>query len=528
MINKVFWNKGEENRGEFVEKYVIGEKRLTISDVVDVARRGYHVELSETAWKKVQKSRDLVEKYVKEERVSYGITTGFGKFSDVVVSQDQTADLQKNLIISHSCGVGNPLPEEVVRGIMFLRVANLSIGNSGIRRVTLEKLMELLNKGVHPVVPEKGSLGASGDLAPLSHIVLVILGLGEAYYEGERLTGKEALAKAGIEPLPYLSSKEGLALINGTQVMTAIGALAIYDAEILAKTADIACALTSEALNGITCAYDHKVHEVRGHTGQIETAKNLLRILEDSQMTTKQGEMRVQDPYALRCAPQIHGASKDAINYIKDKIDIEINAVTDNPLIFPDEDQVISGGNFHGQPMALPMDFLAIALSEVGNVSERRLERLVNPSLSNGLPAFLTRDGGVNSGYMIVQYSAASLVSENKVLAHPASVDSIPSSANQEDHVSMGTIAARKAREILENSKKVVAMEIMAACQGIDIREKREIGKGSKQAYHAVREQITELKEDRVMYLDINKAEELITSGEILNRVEGVIGKLNI
>lgn len=510
-----------------MKKYIIGKKRLEIEDVVDVARRGYHVELSDLAWGKVKKSRDLVEKYVKEGRVAYGITTGFGKFSDVIVPQDKTALLQKNLIISHSCGVGNPLPEEVVRGIMFLRVANLAIGNSGIRRITLEKLMELLNKEVHPVVPEKGSLGASGDLAPLAHVVLVVLGLGEAFYKGERMSGKEALEKAGIEALPFLSSKEGLALINGTQVMTSIGALAIYDAEVLSKTADIACALTVEALHGITCAYDHKVHEVRGHIGQIDTAKNLLRILEDSQMTTKQGDMRVQDPYVLRCAPQIHGASKDAFNFIKSKVEIEINAVTDNPVIFPDEDQVISGGNFHGQPMALPMDFLAIALSEIGNVSERRLERLVNPSLNCNLPAFLTRDGGVNSGFMIVQYSAASLVSENKVLAHPASVDSIPSSANQEDHVSMGTIAARKAREILENSKKVVAMEIMAACQAIDLREKSVVGKGSKEAYKIVRKHVAELQEDRVMYPDINKVESLITNGDILNNVEKIIGKLN-
>lgn len=509
-------------------RYVIGEKRLTISDVVDVARRGYEVEVTDTAWERIQRSRDLVERYVAEERVSYGITTGFGKFSDVVIAQEETAELQKNLIISHSCGVGEPLSEEIVRGIIFLRIANLSIGNSGIRRVTMEKLLEILNKRVHPVVPEKGSLGASGDLAPLSHVVLTVLGLGEAFYEGKRMTSGEALAKAGIEPLPYLSSKEGLALINGTQVMTAIGALAAYDAEILVKTADIACALTSEALNGITCAYDPKVHQVRGHIGQIDTAKNLLRILEGSNMTTKQGEMRVQDPYVLRCAPQIHGASKDALKFIKERIEIEINAVTDNPLIFPDEDQVISGGNFHGQPMALPMDFMGIALAEIGNVSERRLERLVNPALSNGLPAFLTSRGGVNSGYMIVQYSAASLVSENKVLAHPASVDSIPSSANQEDHVSMGTIAARKAREILANSRKAVAMEIMAACQGVDLREKRGIGAGSEAAYSVVREHVAKLEEDRVMYYDINKVEGLITSGEIVSRVEEIIGELNI
>jgi len=510
-----------------LKKYIIGEKRLKIKDVVDVARRGYHVEICDSAWEKVKKSRDLVEQYVREKRVAYGITTGFGKFSDVIIPQNKTAELQKNLIISHSCGMGNPLPEETVRGIMFLRLANLAIGNSGIRRVTLEKLMELLNKNVHPVVPEKGSLGASGDLAPLAHVVLVVLGLGEAFYKGERMSGKEALKKAGIEALPFLSSKEGLALINGTQVMTSIGALAIYDAEVLSKTADIACSLTVEALHGITCAYDHKVHDVRGHIGQINTAKNLLKILEDSKMTTKQGDMRVQDPYVLRCAPQIHGASKDAFNFIKEKVEIEINAVTDNPVIFPEEDEVISGGNFHGQPMALPMDFLGIALSEIGNVSERRLERLVNPNLNCNLPAFLTKDGGINSGFMIVQYSAASLVSENKILAHPASVDSIPSSANQEDHVSMGTIAARKAREILENSKKVVAMEIMAACQAIDLRENGVIGKGSQEAYNVVRKHVTKLKEDRIMYVDINKIESIITNENILDSVEKMIGQLN-
>ncbi len=516
-----------------MEKYVIGEKRLTIEDVVNVARRGYRVELTETAWQKVQKSRDLVERYVEEKRVSYGITTGFGKFSDVVIPQEETADLQRNLIVSHSCGVGDPLSEEVVRGVIFLRIANLAIGNSGIRRVTIEKLMELLNRGVHPVIPEKGSLGASGDLAPLSHMVLVILGLGEAFYKGERMSGAKAMEMAEIEVLPHLSAKEGLALINGTQVMTSIGTLAIYDAEILAKTADITCALTLEALHGIRCAFDHKVHALRGHKGQIETAKNLLRVLEKSEMITTQGEMRVQDSYVLRCAPQIHGASKDAINFVREKIEIEINAVTDNPLIFPDEDEVISGGNFHGQPIALPMDFLGIALCEIANVSERRLERLVNSNSSNGLPPFLTEKGGVNSGYMIVQYSAASLVSENKVLAHPASVDSIPSSANQEDHVSMGTIAARKAREILENSKKVVAMELMAACQGIDLRKnqqesQREIGLGSREAYRVVREYITRLDEDRVMYPDMNQAQEMITSEEVLRSVERVIGKLDL
>jgi len=375
------------------------------------------------------------------------------------------------------------------------------------------------------VIPEKGSLGASGDLAPLAHMVLVMIGEGEAYYNGQRMPGAKAMEMAGIETVE-LTSKEGLALINGTQVMTSIGALALYDAIMLAKTADIAASRTIEALNGITDAFDPKVHNARGHLGQINSADNLLKILKGSSMTTRQGEMRVQDPYSLRCTPQIHGATKDALEFIKSKVEIEMNAATDNPLIFTEEEEVISGGNFHGQPMALPFDFLGIAIAELANISERRLERLVNPALSNGLPAFLTRKGGVNSGFMIVQYSAAALVSENKVLAHPASVDSIPSSANQEDHVSMGTIGARKAREILENTKKVIAMELMGACQAIDIRGKSGLGMGSVEAYRVIRDRITTLENDRIMYTDINMTEEIVQSWEIVSQVESKVGEL--
>jgi histidine ammonia-lyase len=430
-----------------VGKVILDGNNLTIEDVVNVARYNYQVELSEQAIENVNKSRKLVDRFVDEERVVYGITTGFGKFSDVVISKEEAQQLQRNLIISHSCGVGDPLDEEIVRATMLLRANALSKGFSGIRLSTLNTLVEMLNKKVHPVIPEKGSLGASGDLAPLSHMVLVLLGEGEAFYNGKRLSGKEAMQLAEISTVE-LTSKEGLALINGTQVMTAIGALTVYDSVRLSKLADIAASLTIEALNGIVTAFDEKVHNVRPHLGQINTARNLLKILDNSNMTTNQGDIRVQDAYVLRCLPQIHGASKDAIEYVKEKVNIEINSATDNPLIFENVEQVISGGNFHGQPMALSFDFLGIALSELANVSERRLERLVNPALS-GLPAFLVEKGGLNSGFMIVQYSAASLVSENKVLAHPASVDSIPSSANQEDHVSMGTIAARKAKKYI-------------------------------------------------------------------------------
>lgn len=510
-------------------RLVIGDRRLTLEDLINVTRKGYKVEISEGAYKKVAEARELVDRYVKEKKVSYGITTGFGKFSDTVISEEQTGLLQKNLIMSHSCGVGNPIPVDMAKGIMLLRIVNLSKGHSGVRKIVLDTLVDMLNKDVTPFIPEKGSLGASGDLAPLSHMVLVMLGMGKAYVNGELLDGAEAMKKAGVPILEELSSKEGLALINGTQVMTSIGAHVTYDAINLMKHLDIAGALTMEALNGITCAFDHRVHEVRGHQGQIRTAENFRNILKESKCTTKQGEMRTQDPYTLRCIPQIHGASKDALEFVREKVEIEMDAVTDNPIIFCDTDDVISGGNFHGQPMALPFDFLGIAVSEMANVSERRIERLVNPHLNCGLPAFLVENGGVNSGFMIVQYSAASLVSENKVLAHPASVDSIPSSANQEDHVSMGTIAARKAGEILKNARKVIAMEILSACQGIDLKKvNKDLGLGTEKAYTAVRETVSYYDKDRVMNLDINAVEELIERNKIVENVEKVIGELKI
>lgn len=508
-----------------MKKVVIDGNSLTLEEFVKVARSGTELELSQDAIIKVNKARGLVDRFVEENKVVYGITTGFGKFSDVVITGEETKTLQRNLIISHSCGVGNPLDEEIVRGVMLLRANALAKGYSGIRLSTLNTLIEMINKKVHPIIPEKGSLGASGDLAPLSHMVLVMMGEGEAIYNGVRMSGKEAMEKAGIKAVE-LTSKEGLALINGTQVMTSIGALTVYDSIILSKTADIAGALTMEALNGIVDAFDPKVHNIRPQEGQINTAKNVLRILNNSEMTTRQGEVRVQDAYSIRCMPQVHGASKDCIKYVKEKVEIELNSATDNPLIFVDEEEVISGGNFHGQPMALSFDFLGIGLAEIANISERRLERLVNPALSNGLPAFLVERGGVNSGFMIVQYSAASLVSENKILAHPASVDSIPSSANQEDHVSMGTIAARKAREIMENARKVLAMEILGACQAIDLRGKKELGKGTNIAYNIVRDNIDYMEDDIVMYRNINKCEDILISEKIVEEVEKTIGQL--
>ncbi len=504
---------------------LIEHGHLTIEDVVKVARNFEKIELTQNAIAAVNKARDYVEEKLSKGEIIYGLTTGFGKFSDTFIPLEDTAALQRNLIISHSCGMGDPYPTEVVRGAMLLRINALARGNSGVRLSTLMTMVNMLNKNVHPVIPQKGSLGASGDLAPLSHIILVMLGEGEAEYEGVRMSGKEAMEKAGI-PTIELSAKEGLALINGTQIMTSMAALLCYDARNLAKTADIAVCMTGEALNAITKAYDPKVHEVRGHKGQMDAAANMLKILSDSQNAGRIQPGKVQDAYSLRCAPQVHGASRDAIEYVYAAVTREINAVTDNPLVFSDDDDVISAGNFHGQPMALAMDFLAIAMAEYANISERRTERLVNPQLSAGLPAFLTADGGLNSGFMIVQYSAASMVSESKVYCHPASVDSIPSSANQEDHVSMGTTAARKARMVLDNSQKVLGIELFCATQGIYFRGEDKLGTAGKALYEHVRKSVAPVKEDRVMYTDMAKFDAMVKNNEIVDVVEKAIGEL--
>lgn len=506
---------------------VLSNKKICLEDLINVTRNGYKVKISDEAYKAIDKARELVDKYVAEKRVSYGITTGFGKFSDVAISKEETGQLQKNLVMSHACSVGNPMPLDIAKGVMLLRAVNLAKGYSGVRRIVVETLVDMINKDVVPWIPEKGSVGSSGDLSPLAQMSLVMLGMGQAYYKGELMSGKEAMEKAGIEIIPELSSKEGLALTNGTQALTSVGAHTLYDAMNLSKHLDIAASLTMEALHGIVDAYDPRISEVRGHLGQINTAKNMRTLLDKSGNVTKQGVERVQDSYVLRCIPQIHGASKDTLEYVKTKVELELNAVTDNPIIFVDTDEVISGGNFHGQPMALPFDFLGIALSEMANVSERRIEKLVNPALNHGLPAFLVENGGVNSGFMIVQYSAAALVSENKVLAHPASVDSIPTSANQEDHVSMGSIAAKKSREILENVRKVVAMEILTACQAIDLKGGVEkLSPLTKIAYEEVRKNISYVNVDRPMYVEINKSENIIKSNVLVEKIEEKAGKL--
>lgn len=510
-----------------MENILITGHTLTLEELAAVCRENAPVALSPEAKQRILESRQVVDMLVDEAAVVYGITTGFGKFSDVTITQDECKQLQRNLIVTHAVGAGDPFPRDVARGIMLLRVNNLAKGFSGTRLELVETLVAMLNRGVTPVIPQKGSLGASGDLAPLSHMVLPMLGLGQAEYEGEVLPGDVAMARAGI-PTVELVAKEGLALINGTQAMTSVGALAVYDAIRLMKTADIAAAMSFEANRGVEDALDSRVHAVRPHDGQMKTAANLRNLLLGSGNVTCQGEVRVQDGYSLRCVPQVHGASQDAINYVKSKVEIEMNAVTDNPIIFKETMEGISGGNFHGQPMALAFDFLGIALSELANISERRLERLVNPNIGN-FPAFLVKKGGLNSGFMIVQYSAAALVSENKVLAHPASVDSIPSSAGQEDHVSMGTIAARKAAEILGNVRRVLAMELMCACQAVDLLGGQEkLGKGTAPAYQAIRAVCDTLEDDRPLYEDINRCEAVIRDGSLLRAVEEAAGEIEL
>lgn len=507
-----------------MKKVILGEGKLTLDELIDVVRNGAQAEISEAALKKIAASRKMVEDCVREKRVVYGLTTGFGKFSDVSISEEDSKKLQENLIVSHACGCGKNLDEEFVKAMMLLRVNALSVGFSGIREETVKTLLEMLNKGVIPIVPEKGSVGASGDLVPLAHMTLVLLGMGEATYKGEAMSGAEAMKKAGIKPIE-LTSKEGLALINGTQAMNSIGTLTVMDAELVGKTADIIAALSLEADSGVIDAMDERIHSLRGHKGQMNCAKNIRTLLEGSSLTTHQGEIRVQDAYSFRCIPQIHGPSREYIEFAKSIISKEINAVTDNPIIFPETDQAISGGNFHGQYLAMSLDVLGIAMAELANVSERRIERLVNPALS-GLPAFLVKNGGLNSGLMIPQYTAAAMVSENKVLAHPACVDSIPTSANQEDHVSMGMTSARKSREILYNTVNVLAIELMTAAQAVEFTDSSKLAPATKAVYDKVREKVKPLDQDRVMYYDMKAIKDMILNGEILKAAEDKIGPL--
>ncbi|HEX7065937.1 MAG TPA: histidine ammonia-lyase [Bacillales bacterium] len=477
--------------------------RLTLSEVEQVLYKNEPVQASRESWRRVKESRAAVEKIVKEEKVVYGITTGFGKMSDVLVDRENVEALQLNLIRSHACGVGEPFPEIVSRGMVLLRANTLLKGYSGVRVELIEKLLALLNSQIHPVIPQQGSLGASGDLAPLAHLALVLIGEGEVFYKGEHLPAMEVLAAEEIMPVT-LTAKEGLALINGTQAMTAMGVVAYLEAEKLARQAEAAAALTMEGLRGIVDVFDADLHKARGYPEQMQVAERMRQYLDGSRLTTRQGELRVQDAYSLRCIPQVHGATWQTLGYVKEKLEIEMNAATDNPLIFEGGDKIISGGNFHGQPIALAMDFLGIAVAELANIAERRIERLVNPQL-NDLPAFLSPKPGLESGAMILQYTAASLVSENKTLAHPASVDSIPSSANQEDHVSMGTIGSRHAYQIIANTRRVLAIEFICGMQAAEYRGIEKMGSSTKRVLDGGREIVEPITRDRVFSQDIEK-----------------------
>jgi len=503
----------------------LGVEGMTLENLVAIAQDGAQVQLTADAEKQIQKSRSLLERWVQEEKTIYGITTGFGALSDVTISKDDTRQLQKNVLMSHAAGVGRPFDEQAVRAILALRIKDLARGHSGIRLSTVQQLVALLNCGVCPLIPEKGSVGASGDLAPLAHLGLVLIGMGEAFFKGQRLSGRQALNKCGLKPL-QLEAGEGLALVNGTQVMTAVGGLALYDAVMLAKLTDIAAAMSLEVLMGSRTEFDPKIHEVRPHPGQAAAAENMARITQQSEIITSHKDCgRVQDAYTLRCSPQVHGATRDAIRYCRDVIETEMNSSTNNPLIFADTQQFLLGGNFHGQPVALAMDFLGMAVAELADISERRIERLVNPKLS-GLPAFLVDDGGLNSGLMLAQYTAAALVSENRVLCHPASIDSIPTSANKEDHVSMGTISARKCRDIVRNAEDVIAIELLCAAQALDLFTNMKPGKGTLAAYRAIRQGVSHLDKDRIISTDISAVKQMMRSGKILNAVEKKVGVL--
>ena len=501
---------------------LIDGESLTFEEVLAVAHRApgeVRVSISDDAKAKVNRAAAAVDKLVERGEIAYGITTGFGAFKDKIISHDETATLQRNIVLSHSVGVGDPFDTATVRAIMLIRANTLARGFSGIRLETLELILECLNSGVHPIIPEKGSLGASGDLAPLAHFACLLIGEGTAELDGSVLGGAEALNRAGLAPVT-LKAKEGLALTNGTTVMTAVGLLETARAIKLAELADVSGCLTLEALNGTVSAFDERIHALRPHPRQMECAKHLRAILNGSEFVREFDATNVQDAYTLRCMPQVHGACRDAVAYADWLLKLELNAVTDNPLIFQNDDgsvEVISGGNFHGEPLALAFDYLTIALAELGNIAERRIMRLTDEnSNAHVLPAFLTDHGGLNSGFMIVQYTAAALCTENKILAHPASVDTIPSSANVEDHVSMGLTAALKLRQVARNLQSILSLELLCAAQGIDFRkravgESKDLGDGTREIYKKFRSRIPFIAKDTYMKTHIDSAEEIVS-----------------
>jgi histidine ammonia-lyase len=503
---------------------VLTGEDLTLRDVWDVAVHGAKAEIADGAKDRMRAARELVESVTDEN--TYGVNTGFGRFVTARIPEELADELQLRLLRSHACGVGEPYPDDVVRAAMLLRANALAKGYSGARVQTVELLVECLNRGVLPVVPARGSVGASGDLAPLAHLALPLVGEGQAVVEGDVLDGAAALRRVGLEPI-RLVSKEGLSLVNGTQFMAAMAALGLERARRLAATADLACALSLEALRGSRSSFAPAVHRSRPLKGQLDAADNVWRLLEGSAIIESHRWCdKVQDAYALRCAPQVHGACRDLLDYIEATVTVELNAATDNPLVLVGEGEIVSAGNFHGQPLAFALDVLAMAAAELASISERRTERLVNPSLSDGLPPFLVEEGGLNSGFMIPQYVAAALVSENKVFAHPASVDSIPTSAGQEDHVSMGNAAGLKALRVLDNAERTLAIELLAGTQAIEFLAPLRPGAGVGAVHDFVRSFSPRLTEDRSLTDDIERTAAAIRSRAVIAAAEVEIGAL--
>jgi histidine ammonia-lyase len=491
---------------------------LTLEELFAVACGKCHVTLHADARLRMQASRAVVEHLLATGATAYGINTGFGKLADVHIPQDELVQLQENLVRSHACGIGEPLSEPEVRGMLLLRANVLAKGTSGVRILVAERLLAMLEHGVLPLVPAKGSVGASGDLAPLAHLALGLIGEGEAFYRGKRMPAHEALAAAGMTPL-QLAAKEGLALLNGTQAMAAVGGLALLRAERVVRLADLAGAMTLEALKGTPTAFDERIHVVRPHPSQLEVARHLRSLLEDSEIreSHRKNDPRVQDAYCLRCMPQVHGAALGALNHVRSVLEIEMGSATDNPLVFVGENaaegQILSGGNFHGAPLALALDYAAIAMTDMMSIAERRIDRLVNPDLNEGLPPFLTPRAGVSSGFMIVHVASAALLAESRVLAHPASVDSVPTSGGKEDHVSMGMTAALKLRQIVENAEAVLAIELMAAAEGLEYRKPLHPAHRVEAAYAEVRKFVAKLERDRSMHPDIARLQAAIAQG---------------
>ena len=499
---------------------------LTIADIVNVARRDTPVALDRSAEQLVRAAAKLVAEVADGDAPVYGINTGFGDLSQKRIARGDLVKLQYNLLRSHAAGVGDPLPEDVTRAVLLLRANTLASGRSGVRAETIDQLLDLLNRGVHPVIPMHGSVGASGDLAPLAHAALVLIGEGEAVFDGKRMPGADALKRADLKPLE-LAPKEALALINGTQVMCAIGCLALHDAEVLCTSADIIGALSSEALRATDAAWDEALHRERPHPGQLAVAANLRRLVHGSPLVASHriGDPRVQDPYSIRCMPQVHGASRDALAQTRRILEIEINSVTDNPLVFAETRRIVSGGNFHGQPVAIGLDLATIAVAELADISESRIDRMTNGHTS-GLPAFLSPDPGTNSGFMVAQYTAAALVAENRLRAMPASVDSISTSADMEDHVSMGVHAAHKLAAVVRNTRDVLAIESLCAAQGIDL-----LGATSSVALEAarrvIREHVPMLQTDRMLSPDIATMRDVIDRDLLATAVRHAAGEID-